>query len=145
MRESLYTLVVIWVNTILNHIDTRVILPSYEGPCMVYRPKWYQKQRYSRTSIPYSYPKMWNPHSRYPMVSQNDDIGPTLVTIFSFYSSFKNKSSLRLSSIVKWHWAIISWHDLLVDAYLWTQSRLLPSTKIQLYGCTTLQMESFFE
>lgn len=69
----------------------------------------------------------------------------------SFHSSFKNNSPKIkvpwehscIPSIVKWHWALISRHDLIVDAYLWTQSRLLPSTKIQLYGCTTLQMESF--
>ena len=35
-RESLYIQVIIWVNTILNHIDTKAILPSYEGLCMVY-------------------------------------------------------------------------------------------------------------
>ena len=41
VRESLYTRVIIWVNTILNHIDTREFLPRYEGSCNVYRPKWY--------------------------------------------------------------------------------------------------------
>ena len=40
VRESLYTRVVFWLNTILNHIDTRTILPKYEGCCMVHRPKW---------------------------------------------------------------------------------------------------------
>ena len=30
--------VIIWVNTILNHIDTRAILPRYEGSIMVYNP-----------------------------------------------------------------------------------------------------------
>ena len=39
VRESLYTRVIIWVNTILNHIDTRGVLPRYEGSCMVYRPE----------------------------------------------------------------------------------------------------------
>ena len=38
MRESLYTQVIIWVNTILNHIDTMAISPRYEVSCMVYRP-----------------------------------------------------------------------------------------------------------
>ena len=28
VRESLYTQVIIWINTILNHIDTRTIYPS---------------------------------------------------------------------------------------------------------------------
>ena len=27
---------IIWVNTILNHIDTRTILPRHKSPCMVY-------------------------------------------------------------------------------------------------------------
>ena len=31
-RESLYTRVVIWVNTIIIHIDTRAILPKYTDP-----------------------------------------------------------------------------------------------------------------
>ena len=35
-RESLYTQVIIWVSTILNHIDTKAVLPGYEGLCMVY-------------------------------------------------------------------------------------------------------------
>ena len=51
MRESLYTGVIMWVNTILNHIDTRPIFPRYESSCIVYRPEWYLK--------------MWSPHYRY--------------------------------------------------------------------------------
>ena len=39
VRESLYTQVIIWVNTSLNHIDTREILPGYQASCMVYRPE----------------------------------------------------------------------------------------------------------
>ena len=52
VRESLYTQVIIWVDNIMNHIDTRVILPRYEGLYIVYRPKWYQK----KNTIKYSYP-----------------------------------------------------------------------------------------
>ena len=37
--ESLYTQVIIWVNSILNHIDSKAVLPRYEGSCMMYRPK----------------------------------------------------------------------------------------------------------
>ena len=33
--------VIIWVSTILNHIDTKVILPRYRDSCLVYRPKSY--------------------------------------------------------------------------------------------------------
>ena len=36
MKASLYTQVIIWVDTILNHIDTRAILPRDEGSCIVY-------------------------------------------------------------------------------------------------------------
>ena len=38
MRESMSTRVIIWVNTILNHIDIKAVLPRYEDTCMVYRP-----------------------------------------------------------------------------------------------------------
>lgn len=31
---------IFWSNTILIHIDTKVILPKYEKSCMVYRCKW---------------------------------------------------------------------------------------------------------
>ena len=41
VREPLYNQVIVWVNTILNHIDARAILPRYEGFCMVYRSEWY--------------------------------------------------------------------------------------------------------
>ena len=47
MRESLYNWTIIWINIILNHIDTRTFLPSrYEDSCIVYRPGWYQKKKY---------------------------------------------------------------------------------------------------
>ena len=29
-----------------NHIDTKTVLPRYEDPCMVFRPKWYLKHKY---------------------------------------------------------------------------------------------------
>ena len=35
VRESLYTQVIIWVNTNPNHIDTRKTLPRYENSCMI--------------------------------------------------------------------------------------------------------------
>ena len=44
LREPFYTQAIIWVNTILNHIDTRAILPRNESFCMVYRPKCHKKQ-----------------------------------------------------------------------------------------------------
>ena len=62
--ESLYILVVIWVNIILNHIDTRAILPRHKDFSMVSRLKWYQdifilpyfkKGKERKTPIPYWY------------------------------------------------------------------------------------------
>ena len=38
VRESLYTRVIIWVNIVLNHIETIVILPRHKDSCMVYIP-----------------------------------------------------------------------------------------------------------
>ena len=52
VRETLSTQVFIWVNTILNHIDTRAILPRCEGSCMVYRPEWYQ----NKNTVKYTHP-----------------------------------------------------------------------------------------
>ena len=38
VKESMYTKVSIWVNTILNHISTRAILSTYEISYIIYRP-----------------------------------------------------------------------------------------------------------
>ena len=38
VKETLYTWIIIWVNAILDHIHTRVVLPTYEGFCMVHKP-----------------------------------------------------------------------------------------------------------
>lgn len=35
VRESSYTQLIIWVNTILDHIDAQLILPMYEGSCIM--------------------------------------------------------------------------------------------------------------
>ena len=45
--------VIVWVNTILNRIDIGTILLGWEGPCMVYKHEWYQKQNYCQIPIPY--------------------------------------------------------------------------------------------
>jgi hypothetical protein len=50
-RESLNAIV--WVNTILNHITSMVILPTCEGSCMVYGPAWHRKQKHV---LQYRYP-----------------------------------------------------------------------------------------
>ena len=44
VREPFYTQVINWVNTILDHIDTRTILPRNEGFRMVYRPKCHKNK-----------------------------------------------------------------------------------------------------
>ena len=36
VNGSLCTQVILWVNSILNHFDTKAMLPRYEGPSMVY-------------------------------------------------------------------------------------------------------------
>ena len=80
VRKSLYTRVIIWVNTIPNHIDTRVILPRYESSCMGYRPEWYWKPNDSQILISYCDQTTWNPHYRYPNgIKKEDNANPTLV------------------------------------------------------------------
>ena len=83
--QSLYTQVIIWVTTILNHINTRVILPRYEDSCMVYRPEWYQKQKYCQILMSYWYQKLWNPHLDTRMVSKEDHTRPMLVDTYLRY------------------------------------------------------------
>ena len=55
IRESLYTWVIFWINIILEHVETRVIIPRFEDSCMVYRPKWCQKKK-KKKPFKYSYP-----------------------------------------------------------------------------------------
>jgi hypothetical protein len=52
VRKSLYTQIIKWIKTILNHIDTRVILLKYESSCLVYRTEWSCKQN----AVKYLYP-----------------------------------------------------------------------------------------
>jgi hypothetical protein len=43
MRESLYTRVVLFGSIPSSyHVDTKVILPGFEGPCMVSKPELHQ-------------------------------------------------------------------------------------------------------
>ena len=51
LGESLYAPVIIWVITISNHMDTRVILPRYEGSCIGYISEWYWKQKYKSDTL----------------------------------------------------------------------------------------------
>ena len=43
MREFMYIRVIVSVNIILKHIDSRAISPRCEGYCLLYRLMWYQK------------------------------------------------------------------------------------------------------
>ena len=52
MKESLYTQLITWVNTILNHIGNCVVLPGYQGHCKAYGPQWYANQNI----LEYPYP-----------------------------------------------------------------------------------------
>jgi hypothetical protein len=45
VRESLYTRVNSWINAIVNHTDTRVVLRRYEDSCMGYRHDWYHEEK----------------------------------------------------------------------------------------------------
>ena len=53
VRESLFTQNIIWVDTILNHIDIGAILSKYAGFCMVHKLEWYQKHNYYHEPIPH--------------------------------------------------------------------------------------------
>ena len=57
-EESLCIQVTIWVNIILNRIDTRRILPRYKGSRKVYRPYSYCKQKYHQIFLPFWYQKL---------------------------------------------------------------------------------------
>lgn len=57
-EKIFYTRVIIWVNAILIHSDSRVILARYEGSSMVYRPEWYRKQKYGHMPTPTGIKKM---------------------------------------------------------------------------------------
>lgn len=44
LTKHFCTQLIIWVDIILDHIDIGMILPRYEGSCIVYRSKWYQNK-----------------------------------------------------------------------------------------------------
>ena len=72
--------VIIWVHTILNHIDTRAILLRYESSCIIFRPEWYQQKiNPSNTSNLLVLKKCEKVITDTQMVSKKDDTSPTLV------------------------------------------------------------------
>lgn len=57
-RQNICIPIVIWTNTIINHIDIGTTRPMHEGACMIYGPLWYWKQN---NIVKYPYPiAMWN-------------------------------------------------------------------------------------
>ena len=80
VSESLCNQFNIWVNTIVNDIDTRIIFPRYGSSCMVYKFEWNQKRNYRPIPIPYWFKKMRNTHHRYLNgIWRKEEIRPTLV------------------------------------------------------------------
>ena len=57
VRESLYTQVIIWINIVLNHIETIVNLPRHEDSCMGYIPLNVIKKQPIKNPMPYWYQK----------------------------------------------------------------------------------------
>ena len=51
LRESLYTRILIWVETILNILVLGRFSLGMKGSCMLYRLEWYRQQKYPQ--IPY--------------------------------------------------------------------------------------------
>ena len=50
----------------MGHIDTKVIVPLYEGSCMVYNHEGYQKQKHCPIPVPYLVSKKVNSSSWIP-------------------------------------------------------------------------------
>ena len=51
VKESLYTQFIMCINTILDHMDTREILPMYECYYMVYKSTILKKMSYTHTLV----------------------------------------------------------------------------------------------
>ena len=56
VREYMYTQIIIWVGTILNHTDARVIFPIYEGSFLVYKPEW----NWHKKTVKYPFPRWYH-------------------------------------------------------------------------------------
>jgi hypothetical protein len=52
VKESLYTRLIMLVNIILTHINTRAIFPRCEGSCMVYELEWHCSKDLPNTPYP---------------------------------------------------------------------------------------------
>lgn len=63
--QSLYVRLIIWVNTKLNRIDTRVILPRYESSSWYIEQNDMENKNTHQIHVPYWYQKTRNPHYRY--------------------------------------------------------------------------------
>jgi hypothetical protein len=94
IRESLHTQLYIWVNTILNYIDTTVNLPRHENSCIEYRPERKSKTKLLSSGHTHAHQKVWNPHyTNAQMGLQEDDTRPTLIR-------YKRSRRTRSASVV---------------------------------------------
>lgn len=57
VKVSVYPQVFSWINTILDYIDTRIILSRYEGFCMICRPKQERKKSSHQNTHTHRYQK----------------------------------------------------------------------------------------
>lgn len=104
--ESLYTRIVIWINTIL--LIPGRLLTRYKGSHMVYRPEWYSKQQHCQ--IPITLQASKNSEILLidiQMVWQKDDTRPTLVsrmsglfTEYKFFSRGKLQAYEQLDLLI---------------------------------------------
>ena len=97
-ENLLSTWVIMWVNTILNHIDTTAILPKYQGSYIMYTPERYRNKNaieypYCTVSKNVKY-SLWIPKWYYKKIwiSENGNTSPTLF------------SAPKKMCIGKWKW-----------------------------------------
>ena len=67
-----------WVNTTLNHIDTRAILPAFEGSCLVYKLNSIKIKIFSKYPYPTDIEKCDILILDTQVVLEKDNISPTL-------------------------------------------------------------------
>ena len=67
VNPFLYTQLIIWIDTILNHIDTKTIFPKYESYFFVYIPEWYEINMVFINHILRVH-NLWNPYYKYQLV-----------------------------------------------------------------------------
>lgn len=91
VRESLYSLVVFWVNSSLYHFGIWAILSRYKDSCMVYRPEWYWNKYVVKNWYLTGIKMIWIPHYRYLDDIEKYDANPTLESTFGDYPNCYSK------------------------------------------------------